>query len=139
MFGFYRVASAVNKTIVGNPSKNAEEIITLIKEAYTKEVSVIVFPELTLTGYTASDLLMNQTLIDSQNESLLYILKNIENINSIAIIGLAVFEPIDSTTVQQSSKMEKYLVLYPNHTSLTKKSSTKNVNLPRVVILLEVR
>jgi len=92
MFGYYRVASAVNKTIVGNPAKNAEEIITLIKEAHSKEVSVIVFPELTLTGYTASDLLLNQTLIASQNEALLYILKNIENINTIAIVGIAVFE-----------------------------------------------
>jgi len=92
MFGFYRVASAVNKTIVGNPSKNAEEIITLINEAHNKEVSVIVFTELTLTGYTASDLLVNQTLITSQNEVLSHILKNIENINTIAIVGIAVFE-----------------------------------------------
>jgi len=92
MFGFYRVAAAVNKTTVGNPTKNAKEVLTLIKEAHAKEVSVIVFPELTLTGYTASDLLMNQTLIVNQNESLAYILKNIENINTIAIIGLAVFE-----------------------------------------------
>ena len=87
-----RVAAAVNKTIVGNPAKNAEEVISLIKEAHPKEVSVIVFPELTLTGYTASDLLLNQTLITSQNESLAYILKNIENINTIAIIGIALFE-----------------------------------------------
>ncbi len=92
MFGYYRVASAVNKTTVGNPAKNAEEILTLIKEAHTKEVSVIVFPELTLTGYTASDLLMNQTLITSQNDSFEYILKNMETINTIAILGLAVFE-----------------------------------------------
>ena len=77
MFGYYRVAAAVNKTVVGNPTKNAEEILTLINEAHTKEVSVIVFPELTLTGYTASDLLMNQTLIASQDDALSYILKNI--------------------------------------------------------------
>ena len=108
MFGFYRVASAVNKTIVGNPSKNAEEIITLINEAHNKEVSVIVFPELTLTGYTASDLLMNQTLITSQNEALSHILKNIENINTIAIIGLAVFEAdrlYNCAAVIQNGKM----------------------------------
>jgi len=92
MFGYYRVASAVNKTVVGNPRKNAEEVLTLIKEAHSKEVSVIVFPELTLTGYTASDLLLNQTLIDSQNEALLTILNNIKNINTIAIVGIAVFE-----------------------------------------------
>ncbi|WP_309497251.1 NAD(+) synthase [Sulfurovum sp.] len=92
MYGYYRVAAAVNKTVVGNPAKNAEEVLALINEAHKKEVSVIVFPELTLTGYTASDLLLNQTLIASQNESLKYILKNIHNINTIAIVGIAVFE-----------------------------------------------
>ena len=92
MFGYYRVASAVNKTVVGNPRKNAQEVLTLIKEAHNQEVSVIVFPELTLTGYTASDLLLNQTLIENQNDSLDYILKNIETINTIAIIGISVFE-----------------------------------------------
>jgi NAD+ synthase (glutamine-hydrolysing) len=92
MFGYYKVASAVNKTIVANPSKNAEEVLTLIKEAHAKDVCVVVFPELTLTGYTASDLLLNQTLIASQNKSFSYILNNIKSINTIAIVGIAVFE-----------------------------------------------
>ena len=92
MYGYYRVAAAVNKTVVANPRKNAEEIIKLIQEAHSKEVSVVVFPELALTGYTASDLLLNQSLIASQNDSLTYILKNIENINTISIIGMAVLE-----------------------------------------------
>ncbi|SFZ97388.1 NAD synthetase / Glutamine amidotransferase chain of NAD synthetase [hydrothermal vent metagenome] len=92
MYGYYRVAAAVNKTIVANPEKNAEEILTLIKEAHSKEVSVVVFPELTLTGYTASDLLLNQTLLSTQNKSLKYILNSIKNINTIAIIGIAVLE-----------------------------------------------
>jgi NAD+ synthase (glutamine-hydrolysing) len=92
MFGYYRVAAAANRTIVGNPTKNANEIVTLIKQAHSKEVSVIVFPELTLTGYTASDLLLNQTLMSAQNESLKFILNSIKDINIVAIIGLAVFQ-----------------------------------------------
>ena len=92
MYGYYRVASAVNKTTVANPAKNAEEVIKLIQEAHTKEVSVVVFPELTLTGYTASDLLLNQTLLASQNETLTHILEKTEAINTIAIIGIAVLE-----------------------------------------------
>ena len=92
MFGYYRVASAVNKTIVANPAKNSEEIITLIQEAHTKEVSVVVFPELTLTGYTASDLLLNQTLIAAQNKELTQILQRTKDINTISIIGIALLE-----------------------------------------------
>ncbi|AKF24833.1 NAD synthetase [Sulfurovum lithotrophicum] len=92
MFGFYRVASAVNKTTVANPQKNAEEILTLVKEAADKEVSVVVFPELTLTGYTASDLFLNQTLLASQNESIQYILNNIKELDTIVILGIALLE-----------------------------------------------
>ena len=108
MFGYYRVASAVNKTTVANPAKNAEEIIALIQEAYSKEVSVVVFPELTLTGYTASDLFLNQTLLASQNNSLSYILKNIKNINTIAIVGIAILEAdrlYNCAAVLQSGKV----------------------------------
>lgn len=89
MFGYYRVASAVHHTTVANPAKNADEIIKLIKEAHDKEVSVVVFPELSLTGYTASDLLLHQTLIAEQEEALDNILKNIKEINTIAIFGMA--------------------------------------------------
>ena len=92
MFGYYRVAAAVNKTVVGNPTKNANEVLELIKEAHSKDVSTVVFPELTLTGYTASDLLLNQTLISSQNEALQFILDNMKDINTIAIIGIALLE-----------------------------------------------
>lgn len=92
MFGYYRVASAVNQTTVANPAKNAKEVISLIKEAHQKEVSAIVFPELTLTGYTASDLLLNQTLLHSQEEALSEILKNIKKIDTIAILGFAHLE-----------------------------------------------
>ena len=92
MYGYYRVAAAVNKTTVANPQKNAEEILSLIEEAHKQEVSVVVFPELTLTGYTASDLFLNQTLLSSQNESLEYILNNIKSINTIVILGIALLE-----------------------------------------------
>jgi NAD+ synthase (glutamine-hydrolysing) len=108
MYGYYRVAAAVNKTTVTNPRKNAEEILKLINDAYAKEGSVIVVPELTLTGYTASDLLLNQSLIASQDESLLYILKNIESINTIVILGIAVLDAdrlYNCAAVLQSGKI----------------------------------
>jgi len=92
MYGFYRVASAVNTTTVANPKKNAEEILTLIKEAYHQEVSVVVFPELTLTGYTASDLFLNQTLLSAQNASLQHILKQTTHISTVVILGIALLE-----------------------------------------------
>ncbi|SFV71721.1 NAD synthetase / Glutamine amidotransferase chain of NAD synthetase [hydrothermal vent metagenome] len=88
MHGFYRVASAVNQTTLANPEKNAISIISLLKQAYHQNVSVVLFPELTLTGYTASDIFFNQTLLEKQNYALKSILKVSENISTIAILGI---------------------------------------------------
>ena len=92
MYGFYRVASAVNYTVVANPQKNAKEVLNLLTQAYQDDVSVVVFPELTLTGYTSSDLFLNQLLIRKQNEALELLLQESKNISTIAIVGLAIFE-----------------------------------------------
>ena len=89
MYGFYRVASAVNKTIVANPQENAREVLDLLKEAYQQDVAIVVFPELTLTGYTASDLFLNQTLIQKQYETLQSLLVSSSKLSTIAIIGFA--------------------------------------------------
>ena len=88
MHGFYRVASAVNQTTVANPEKNAIAILPLLNQAYHKDVSVVLFPELTLTGYTASDIFCNQTLLEKQNNALQSILKVSKNISTIAILGI---------------------------------------------------
>ena len=88
MHGFHRVASAVNKTIVANPQQNAIELSTLLHRAYQEDVSVVLFPELTLTGYTASDLFFNQTLLEEQNNALASLLKTTQPISTIAILGI---------------------------------------------------
>jgi len=90
MHGFYRVTSAVNQTLIANPKKNATTIVTLLKQAHCQNSAVILFPELTLTGYTASDLFFNQNLLYEQNKALQSILKESENISSIAILGAVV-------------------------------------------------
>ena len=89
MYGYYRVASAINKTTIANPQKNAKEIISLLNQAHTQEVSVIVFPELTLSGYSASDLLLNPTLLQAQYRALEAILHASSDIDTVAIIGMA--------------------------------------------------
>ena len=92
MYGFYRVATAVNRSSIANPNKNAKEIISLLKEAYSRDVSIVLFPELTLTGYTASDLFLNQMLLQAQNNSIKSILEESKNISTIAIIGVIILD-----------------------------------------------
>ncbi len=92
MYGFYRVASAINLTVVANPEKNAIDILTLLTQAHQEDVSIVLFPELTLTGYTASDLFLNQLLLRRQKDALESILIASKNISTISILGFALMQ-----------------------------------------------
>lgn len=63
-FGFVRVATATPKLKVGNPAYNSSEIISQLKQAEANDVSVVFFPELSITGYTCGDLFHNFELLD---------------------------------------------------------------------------
>src|SRR5262245_38009266 len=60
--GFVRVAAAVPELRVADPAFNAGRILDLLARAENQQVSVVVFPELCLTGYTSGDLFHQQAL-----------------------------------------------------------------------------
>lgn len=90
MFGFYRISVAIPQLSLGNTSKNASSIINLIKNA--KESSVLLFPELCISGYSAGDLFFNQTLIDNQIIALGEIIKATKHSQTIVVVGMAIIE-----------------------------------------------
>ena len=71
--GFLRVASATPKTRITDVDYNCTEIIKLIKDASDNSCSLIVFPELSITGYTCSDLFLQDTFVNKAYEGLLEI------------------------------------------------------------------
>ena len=62
-FGFIRVAAATPKVKVADVDFNAGEICSLVDKAGDDGVSIIVFPELCVTGYTCADLFGQTALI----------------------------------------------------------------------------
>lgn len=72
-FGFIRVGAATPKIQVGNCTHNADEIISIVQDAHRAGVSLLVFPELSLTGYTCSDLFLNETLTTAASKELVRI------------------------------------------------------------------
>ena len=62
-YGFIRTAAAVPTVRVADISYNVSEICRLADEAFEKEVSLIAFPELSLTGYSCGDLFGQSLLI----------------------------------------------------------------------------
>ena len=50
--GFIRMAAATPKVQVANPAYNRAVMETMIDEAWKHQAKVLVFPELSLTGYS---------------------------------------------------------------------------------------
>lgn len=68
--GLVRVGAAVPMLKVANTKDNSLEIIKLIQQAEEKNAGFVLFPELTITGYTCGDLFYQEHLYQSQLEAL---------------------------------------------------------------------
>ena len=85
--GFIKVAAASPSLKVGNPSFNKDRIIKLMNEAEAKGVKILVFPELSITGYTAGDLFFQSALLESATEALLEIAEASASLDVLSFVG----------------------------------------------------
>lgn len=69
-FGFVRVTAVVPRVKVADVNANVAEICRLAEDAERQEVSIAVFPELSVTGYTCADLFGQQLLIGKAEEGI---------------------------------------------------------------------
>ncbi len=74
-YGFIRTAAAVPAIRLADTKANTKEICRLIEDAYSCEVSLIVFPELSLTGATCGDLYAQETLLKGAEDGVREILE----------------------------------------------------------------
>ena len=76
--GFIKAACATPKVKVADPAYNAGEIIKIIQETGEKGASLLVFSELTISGYTCGDLFLQQPLLTECKEQLIKITEAIK-------------------------------------------------------------
>lgn len=81
--GFIKVAMATPKVYLGHPLENAKEIINIYNE--NKKADIIVYPELSVTGYSIGDWVYNFELLSKTSEAIQYIKENSEE--SILVVG----------------------------------------------------
>ena len=68
--GFLRVAAATLRTVIGDPAANAASVLATARECADEGVGLVVYPELTLTGYSIEDILLQDTLLDAAEAAL---------------------------------------------------------------------
>lgn len=87
MFDFYRVSAAIPDIKVADIAYNKTQMLSKINEAVKEKANVVVFPELSLTGYTCGDLFLQQTLWDGVKSAISDIIKQTKSLDVIIIFG----------------------------------------------------
>ena len=70
MFNYFRVCAATPEITVGDPAKNADKIIGLMKTAAQSQPDLVVFPELCLTGSGLKSLFLRDAMRIAVTEAL---------------------------------------------------------------------
>ena len=88
--GFITLSAGVPEVSVAAPTKNAESICRLIDEAYEKNAAVLTLPELSVTGYTCSDLFFSDSLIKSAERAVESIIEHTKDKKMLVFVGVPV-------------------------------------------------
>ena len=84
--GFVKVAAVTPKIKVADTTYNGELIRRLMKKTAKAGAKVVVFPELCITGYTCSDLFLQEKLLTSAVDELVKIAESSQNIDGIFFV-----------------------------------------------------
>lgn len=89
-YGFVKTACASPRLKVADCNFNSEQIICAAKDAAKNGASAIVFPELSITGYTCGDLFFQRTLQNASEVQLKRIISETAKLDSVIFVGLPV-------------------------------------------------
>ncbi len=85
--GFARVAACTHRTVLADPVANGESVLRIAAECHDGGVAVAVFPELTLTGYSIEDILLQDSLLDAVETSLADVVAGSTGLLPVLVVG----------------------------------------------------
>ena len=85
--GFVRVAACTHHTTIGDPAANAASVLGLARECHDDGVALAVFPELTLSGYSIEDIVLQDTLLDEVEDAVIEIVNASNDLLPVLVVG----------------------------------------------------
>ncbi len=89
-YGFVKTACATPAIKVGDCMHNSDQIISQISFAYQHGATLVVFPELCVTGYTCGDMFLHNFLLSQAESAVEQILLKTKTLSILAVIGVPV-------------------------------------------------
>jgi NAD+ synthase (glutamine-hydrolysing) len=87
---FCRVAAANIDLKVADCTHNKNKLLEKIKEAWDKEIEIIAFPELSITGYTCGDLFFQRLLLKESENAIKEIVELTSDMDMLIALGAPV-------------------------------------------------
>ncbi|MGV0037349.1 NAD(+) synthase [Mycobacterium colombiense] len=85
--GFARVAACTHHTVIGDPAANAESVLRMARECHDDAVALAVFPELTLSGYSIEDIVLQDLLLDDVEKAVAQIVAASAELLPVLVVG----------------------------------------------------
>lgn len=98
--GFVRVSACTLHTTLADPGANADAVLRIARECHDDGVGVAVYPELTLSGYSIEDILLQDTLLDSVEAALRTVIDGSTDLLPVLVVGRRCATGTGSTTAR---------------------------------------
>jgi NAD+ synthase (glutamine-hydrolysing) len=85
--GFVRVAACTHRTTLADPEANATSVLALARDCHDDGVALAVFPELTLSGYSIDDVLMQDGLLDAVEVAVVDLVAASADLLPVMVVG----------------------------------------------------
>ena len=85
--GFVRVAACTHHAAIGDPATNAASVLRLARQCHDDGVALAVFPELTLSGYSNEDILLQDVLLDAVQDAVLDVVTTSADLLPVLVVG----------------------------------------------------
>ena len=85
--GFLRAAACTLRTTIADPMENAEAVLRTARSCHDRGVGLAVFPELTLSGYSIEDIVLQDTLLETVQAALEEIVAGSADLLPVLVVG----------------------------------------------------
>src|ERR1700742_41676 len=85
--GFVRVAACTHHTTLAHTAAHAASWLRMARDCRDDSVALAVFPELTLSGYSIEDILLQDTLLDAVEDALLDVVAASADLMPVLVLG----------------------------------------------------
>ena len=85
--GFVRVAACTHHTTLADPAANVESVLRMARDCHDDGVALAVFPELTLSGYSIEDIVMQDGLLDAVDVAVAELVAASRELLPVLVVG----------------------------------------------------